>query len=382
MPVHPFPPIEGRVSAVPLGRPHRFGLQCRLLESGRELTAYLPNPGRMWELLTDDVVFLLRPNLRPSARMPYTAVAAIRDGQTLFLDTGRTNAVARWLIENHKVPGLEDASIVRGEVRAGRSRFDFLLEQGGGEVYLEVKSCTLFAQGVAMFPDAVTERGRRHLEELGEMARTGQRGAVLFVVHSLRPQWFMPDYHTDLEFARTMLALRDRIPFAAVGVGWEEDGSLSGLTQTLSIPWDYAAQEARDAGGYFLILRLGRACKIACGALGELEFRPGHYVYAGSARRGLGARLARHKRKRKRTHWHIDALAKAASAVLPVPIRTQRPLEQELVRTLEEMAEPGPVGFGASDSPRPTHLFRFEADPLRDRRFIDALLRLRMQPPI
>lgn len=376
-----FPPVDGLVRAMVLERPHRFGLVCRLLKTGAETTAYLPNPGRMWELLTPDVVFLLRPSRRPDARMPYTAVAAIRAGQTIFLDTVRTNAVARRLLEQGKVPGLEGASIERAEVKAGRSRFDFLLEHGGEAVYLEVKSCTLFANGVAMFPDAVTERGRRHLEELGQMARSGQRSAVLFVVHSLRPRWFMPDYHTDPAFADTMLRVKDHVPFAAVGVGWRDDGSLARRTRPLSIPWDHAAREAQDAGGYFLLLRLDAKRTLQCGALGGILFPAGYYVYAGSARRGLAKRLARHKRRRKRERWHIDALTKAADWVLPVPVRTQRPVELQLVRTLEGMAEPGPLGFGASDSPAETHLFRFGGNPLRNRAFIDALFDARMQPP-
>jgi sugar fermentation stimulation protein A len=191
----------------------------------------------------------------------------------------------------------------------------------------------------------------------------------------------MPDYHTDPAFAHTMLALKDSIHFAAVGVGWNDNGSLQSHTHPLSIPWDHAAEEAQDAGGYFLVLKIDYPKVVLCGALGEIVFPPGYYVYAGSARRGLEARLSRHNRKRKRDHWHIDALTKAVDWMLPIPIRTQQPIELQLVQTLEQIATPGPPGFGASDSPRATHIFRFEDNPLRDRHFVDALLRFRMRPP-
>jgi hypothetical protein len=66
-------------------------------------------------------------------------------------------------------PGLGKARILRSEVRMGRSRFDFLLQEKGEEILLEVKSCTLVGNKAAMFPDAVTERGTRHLEELARL---------------------------------------------------------------------------------------------------------------------------------------------------------------------------------------------------------------------
>jgi DNA-binding sugar fermentation-stimulating protein len=65
----------------------------------------------------------------------------------------------------------------------GHSRFDFLLERNGRPFYLEVKSCTLVGRSIAMFPDAVTARGRRHLEELADMGRRGTPCGVLFLIH-------------------------------------------------------------------------------------------------------------------------------------------------------------------------------------------------------
>lgn len=128
-----------------------------------------------------------------------------------MLHTHRTNDVARHLIDEGKVPGLEGARVIGREVAVGRSRFDLLLEHEGRELLVEVKSCTLVKNRIAMFPDAVTGRGDRHLSELAASSKSGRETATLSVVHWPRAAWFLPDYHTDLHFSRTMLACRDRI---------------------------------------------------------------------------------------------------------------------------------------------------------------------------
>ncbi|MFH1569608.1 MAG: DNA/RNA nuclease SfsA, partial [Gemmatimonadota bacterium] len=208
-----FAPFAGQrlLPAEYLDRPSRFLVHCRL-EDGQRVRAFLPNPGRMWELLLPgarlQVVEVPAGAGAGGRRTRFTAVAVERAGAPVLLDTPRTTRVARHLIESGLVPGLEGATIAGAEVAVGRSRFDFLLRQGRREAYLEVKSCTLFGNRVAMFPDAVTERGRRHLAELAHLGERGTRPAVLFVVHSWDVDWFMPDYHTDLEFSRAFLEVR------------------------------------------------------------------------------------------------------------------------------------------------------------------------------
>lgn len=373
----PRPPQRGTF----LSRPNRFLLKARL-DDGRTVAAFLPNPGRLRELLLPSATVYLVPEPADSRRRTrWTAVAVERDGTPVFLHTHQTNAVARHLLETKQVPGLEEARVVRGEVPVGASRFDFLLQDPAGDLLLEVKSCTLFGGGVAMFPDAVTERGRRHLEELAHLNATGTRTAVLFIIHTRTARWFMPDYHTDLAFARTFLEVGRSLPILPVVVGWTKRLRLRTPVALATIPWEYLHREVADRGSYVLLLRLPRRRRLTVGRLGTLSFPAGWHIYVGSAMQHLAQRVARHQRRRKRHHWHIDALREAARDVTALPIRSARREECDLAAAVGALYAPGPQGFGSSDCACPTHLFHAGDDPLDSPAFHSLLERFRMRPP-
>ena len=357
-------------------RPNRFIVVCDASGLGR-VRAFLPNPGRLWELFLPEAVLYLAPARDPNRRTKYTVLAVERDGCPIFLDTHATNHVARYLIEQGQVPGLERAEIVRAEVPMGNSRFDFLLRQDGHLVYTEVKSVTLFGNGVAMFPDAVTARGRRHLLELAKL----EGAAVVFLVHYPHVQWFMPDFHTDLAFSETFLEVRDKVRIVPVAVGWRKDLSLRPHVELLGIPWDYLEREVQDRGSYLLVLRLKRARRIEVGRLGACRFEAGYHVYVGSAMRNLSQRVARHLRKRKKHHWHIDYLRDVADDVVAVPIRSSLREECEVAQALATILAPGTQGFGCSDCDCATHLFHSKTFPLSMPAFHEVLQRFRMRRP-
>jgi Uri superfamily endonuclease len=116
-------PFFGPVtSAAYVSRPNRFTVVARL--EGRTVRAYLPNPGRLMELLVPGAVLYLGCGRARAGKSSYTCVAVERDGLPVMLDTHRTNDVARYLIDRGLVPGLEEARVVKTDVRDGRSRFD------------------------------------------------------------------------------------------------------------------------------------------------------------------------------------------------------------------------------------------------------------------
>ena len=365
-----------------VARPNRFIVRCQRHGGGR-VDAFLPNPGRMDELLFPDVELLLTPAPRASSRRTrWSCVAVERDGETLFLDTHRTNDVARHLVESGRVAALRGWRIEAAEVTVGHSRFDFLLARGRQRLWLEVKSCTLFGNGSAMFPDAVTERGRRHFEELAQLRRSGAaRPVVLFVVHSPTARWFLPDYHTDLAFSRTFLEVRRQVRVLPVAIGWNRDLSLQPQARLLDIPWAHLRREAADRGAYLLLLRLRRRRRVGVGRLGERTFASGWYVYVGSAMANLDARLRRHQRRRKRFHWHVDYLREVADEVVPLPVRASRRQECDLAADVGALFAVPIPGFGCSDCACASHLFAAGGDPLDRRDFHHLLQRYRMPIP-
>jgi len=365
-----IPGLEYAGEAFYLRRLNRFVLECDY--RGKRVKAYLPNPGRLWELLIGGRTLYLAK--APAGRTTrYTVLAVEREGTPVLLHTHLNNGVVKELLLRGMIPGLEDARVLKQEVTFGRSRFDFLLEAGGRPFVLEVKSCTLYGREMAMFPDAVTERGRRHLVELAEISRSGTRAGVVFLVHSPRVRCFLPDYHTDWDFARTLYDCRKDLLVKAVSVEWKRDLSLGPRVRDLEIPWGLLEREAADRGSYILILHLPRRANIAVGGLGEIAFPPGYYLYAGSAKKALRARMARHLRKKKTFFWHIDYLADRCEAPLVIPVRTGADLEHEMAASLQKTAEWSIPGFGASDCTCKTHLFGMKSHPLQNEYFINNL---------
>ena len=358
-------------------RPNRFLVQCKWRR--QILSAFLPNPGRLQELLLPGrFIYLVREERPLDRKTSYTAVAVDREGQPIMLHTHRTNEVARYLLQKKRVPGLENAAIVRSEIPAGGSRFDFLLKEEGQEILLEVKSCTLVGQRLAMFPDAVTERGARHLRELAKLSEVGVRTVVLFVVHWPFAEVFMPDFHTDLGFSQTLLRVRDRVEVMAVSVRWGPDLSLFPNVKVLSIPWDAIEKEAQDRGSYLLILNLKRNRKIDVGKLGRVHFRKGFYIYVGSAMANLSKRMERHRHLRKRHHWHVDTLRAIAEFRSVLALRSSDRIECEVADAVSGIAGWSVPRFGSTDCSCETHLFGMASDPIQSEEFQKLLQYFRM----
>jgi sugar fermentation stimulation protein A len=164
-------------------------------------------------------------------------------------------------------------------------------------------------------------------------------------------------------------------------MGWRTDLSLRDDIRVATIPWDYLAREVRDRGAYLLILRLRNDLTLPVGSLGPLRLCPGYYVYVDSAMKNLTARVERHRRLRKRFHWHIDHLRQECEFVAAAPVRSSRREECTLAGACVRVLTPGPAGFGSSDCGCPTHLFYSAENPLSLPAFVNMLLRFRMRPP-
>lgn len=358
-------------------RINRFLVECTL--DGKAVNAFLPNPGRLQELLlTGRPLFVVEEGETKDRMTDFTVVGVEREGRPIMLHTHKTNSVVGRLLEEDLIPGLEGAEIVRQEVRVGHNRFDFLLKDQSGDIFLEMKSCTLVGEEVAMFPDAVTARGARHLRELADLAGGATRCAVVFIIHWPLASVFMPDYHTDLHFARTLLAVRESVRIIPLSVRWLPDLSLSCSVRLLDVPWQHIELEAQDRGSYIIILELQSEAVVDVGKLGSIRFPKGFYLYVGSAMKGLSKRLERHRRLSKQAHWHIDYLRPYARLHAALPIRASERLECSIADRIKEIAGWSIGRFGCSDCECESHLFAASGDPLQSADFQKIIQYFRM----
>ena len=365
------------------GRPNRFVVTLDL--NGESVLAHLPNPGRMWELLFTGVTMYIVPHDKPDAKTKYRVVGIERDGVVIMLDTNYSNDVAQYLIENKLIPGWEQWRVVRREytvkLHGTTSRFDVLLTNDEGtEFLLEVKSCTLFSKtGGAMFPDAITERGRKHLLHLKELQNEGYHTGVLFLVQWDKAQWFLPDYHTDLEFARTFKEVAPSLDWKAVAVAWDETFTMPTVTRECIYPSYILDSEAYDSGVYVMVMYLDHELDLEIGSKGMMHFNAGYYMYVGSAKANLTKRIERHKRKRKKMHWHLDYFRGHCEMIAGLPIRTSRQdAECALADAVRVIAGWSVPKFGCSDCDCKSHLFGMTENPIHNKAFMDVVEEFRM----
>jgi sugar fermentation stimulation protein A len=209
MMIRPSVPIPGPLSVARfIERSNRFLLQVRLEDTGESVEAHMADPGRLKELLLPEKKLWLRPARNPSRRTRWTAVLVESpDGDELVsLDSTLPNRLIRRALETGRIEEFGDWQLVKSEVTLGRSRFDFLLNgQDETQLVLEVKSVTLVQEGVGLFPDAVTERGARHVRELAELAaKPGWNAAVLFVLQRSGANGIRAAREIDPRFAEAL----------------------------------------------------------------------------------------------------------------------------------------------------------------------------------
>ena len=177
-----------------VSRPNRFIAEVDL--DGERVIAHVKNTGRCRELLVPGATVYLDEPQGKVRKTKYDLVAVEKkfDGGGELLINMDSQAPNEAVMEFLKSGGMfPNATRICREVTVGKSRFDFCIEQGNNITYLEVKGVTLENNGVAAFPDAPTERGIKHVEELIELKKCGFGAAVLFVIQMKGVKEFRPN---------------------------------------------------------------------------------------------------------------------------------------------------------------------------------------------
>jgi len=162
-------------------RDNRF-LTTVELDGGRLVWAYLANSGRLEELLVRGRRVFLRPVTAPGRKTAFDLSLVDVGGTLVSADARLPNTLVEEALREGTLPAFEGYELIRREVEYGRSRLDLALQRQGQRCFMEVKSVTLIREGLALFPDAPTRRGRRHVEELRRIVLQGERAAIIFVV--------------------------------------------------------------------------------------------------------------------------------------------------------------------------------------------------------
>jgi sugar fermentation stimulation protein A len=209
-PFYRLDPVTGGVRFAALlparlvGRPNRFLVIAR--RAGRLVHAASRDPGRLETLLVPGAELRLAHTPGPKRRTRHTLVLVRAGRAWACLVPALANQLLEAAIATRRAAGLEGARVHAREVAHGRSRLDLLLVERGRRVLTEVKSCTFVSRGTAMFPDAPTARGLRHVRELMAHRRRGGRALIVFVVQRGDARRLRPFAERDPELANALRA--------------------------------------------------------------------------------------------------------------------------------------------------------------------------------
>jgi sugar fermentation stimulation protein A len=178
-----------------LNRPNRFSAMIQVPEG--QIACHLHDPGRLTELLLPGAEVIFRGAASSDRKTRYDIVAVKKGGYWVVVDSRIPNQVFRSMLEKH----ILDYKIIKQEYVFGNSRIDFLLEKGGEKFLVEVKGCSLCVGRKALFPDAPTSRGRRHIIELEKWNSLGFKSLLFFVVLCPDALSVSPNEGTDPDFS-------------------------------------------------------------------------------------------------------------------------------------------------------------------------------------
>ena len=185
------------VKGIFIDRPNRF--IAHVMVEGEIKTVHVKNTGRCRELLISGAEVILEGSDNPARKTEYDLVAVYKGSELINMDSIAPNKVFyEWARSSELFTG---ATLIRPECTYGDSRFDFYIEIGERKIFIEVKGVTLEREGVVLFPDAPTERGVKHINELIHACENGYEAYVFFVIQMKNCKYFTPNRDMHRKFA-------------------------------------------------------------------------------------------------------------------------------------------------------------------------------------
>ena len=189
------------VKAKFIERPNRFIAFCDI--DGKIEKVHVKNTGRCRELLTDNAVVYLEESDNPNRKTKYSLICVEKGNRLINMDSQVPNKVVYEGLIDKKIlpPGIdEEITFIKAEKTYKNSRFDIYLETKSKKIFIEVKGVTLEENDIVKFPDAKTERGVKHINELIEAKKDGYECYILFLIQMNNVLYFTPnnEMHKDL----------------------------------------------------------------------------------------------------------------------------------------------------------------------------------------
>lgn len=183
-----------------INRPNRFIANIQI--DSEIKTCHVKNTGRCKELLTEGASILVQETNNSSRKTKYSLISVYKGKRLVNIDSQAPNKIFHeWLLKGNL---FENITLIKPECKYNNSCFDFYIEADNKKIFVEVKGATLEENGVAMFPDAPTERGLKHLNELSDSIDEGYEAYVCFVIQMKDVLHFTPNYKTHEKFGQTL----------------------------------------------------------------------------------------------------------------------------------------------------------------------------------
>jgi|GEM_PF-32404 len=192
--------------AIFLSRPNRFIANIEI--NGEEHICHVKNTGRCKELLIEGCTIYVKKHSNPNRKTNYSLISVLKGDKLINIDSQVPNkAVHKWLLQRNL---FEDIEYIKPEYKYNNSRIDFFIKTKDKKILLEVKGATLEENGVVMFPDAPTERGINHINELIKAKKEGYETYIVFVIQMNTVKYFTPNDKTHPEFKDALLDAKDK----------------------------------------------------------------------------------------------------------------------------------------------------------------------------
>ena len=208
-----------------------------VLDNGETITAHCPNSGSMKACSAPDQPVYVSYHDNPKRKLKYTWELIQMPTSLVGVNTQVPNRLVYHSIVHGQVEELAGYDAVKREVKAGKnSRIDLMLSGNGRRTcFVEVKNCTLVEDGVALFPDAVTSRGRKHLNELQRLIGEGCRCVMFYLIQRMDANLFKPADHIDPAYGE---ALREAVEQGVEVLAYDVSIDQQQIVLNASVPYD------------------------------------------------------------------------------------------------------------------------------------------------